>query len=545
MLNGEIYNFEDLRRALREENAAPGFRGHSDTEVMLAAFEAWGVDAAVKRFNGMFAISVWDREQRRLHLIRDRMGVKPMHYGFAGRTFVFGSELKAIRRHPDFDAHIDNRALQLYLRFLYVPAPHTIYENAKKLMPGTILTFDPATREVTTRAYWSVRDAATNGQSHPFRGSIDDAAGTLESLLRDSIRLRMIADVPLGVFLSGGVDSSLVTALMQRESTSPVRTFTIGFTTRSFDEAPFAKEVANHLRTDHTELYLSERDVADIVPKLPAMYDEPFADSSQIPTYLVSMLARRHVTVSLSGDGGDEQFGGYRRYSTGRRFLGATSRIPGPLRRAAGRSLERISPRKWTRLHHAARTLASADADALYFTLASFWHDGNGRPPEIAEPPGITDPVERMMFFDQIFYLPDDILTKVDRASMAVSLESREPLLDHRVVEFAWTLPLSMKVGGSQTKPLLRHILNRYVPAKLIDRPKMGFGIPIGDLLRGPLHEWAASLLAPTSLRDAGVDVNAVAEKWRDHVQRKADWTFHLWGILMLQAWLREERVRS
>ena len=496
-LNGEIYNFEKLRRELRAE-----WRGHSDTEVMAAAFDAWGIEAAVKRFNGMFAIAAWDRQERRLHLIRDRMGVKPLYYGFAGSVFLYGSELKALRRHPEFDARVDRRAVALYLRYMVVPAPSTIYAGISKLMPGTILTFDPATRGATTAEYWSARDAAARGAQNRFRGSEEEASRELEALLRDSVRIRMVADVPLGVFLSGGVDSSTVTALMQAESRAPVRSFSIGFEDEAFNEAHHAAAVARHLGTSHTELTLTERDALEVIPRLPSMYDEPFADSSQIPTHLVAALARKHVTVALSGDGGDELFGGYRRYFIGQRLLRAFELIPAPLRPVAGLALGWVPE---SRVRKVARMLRANDPDRLYDELVSHWPT-----PEksvIAEPP-LDDAVERMMYFDQVSYLPDDILVKVDRASMAVSLEAREPLLDYRLVEFAWTLPLSMRVRAGQGKPVLRRVLYRYVPAELIERPKMGFGIPLERWLRGPLRAWAESLLDAKSLRY--VDVAAV-----------------------------------
>jgi len=556
-LNGEIYNFEELRAELRERGLAPPFRGHSDTEVMLAAFEAWGVAAAVRRFNGMFAIAVWDAEERRLQLARDRMGVKPLYYGFAGDAFVYGSELKALRRHPGFDAAIDRGAVRLYLRFMYVPAPFSIYEGISKLMPGTILTFDPATRETRTAAYWSAREAALYGAAHRFAGSEEEAAGELEALLRDSIRIRMIADVPLGVFLSGGVDSSLVTALMQSQSATPVKSFSIGFEDIGFNEAPFAAAVARHLGTEHTELTLREHDALEVIPRLGAMYDEPFADSSQIPTHLVSALARRHVTVSLSGDGGDELFGGYTRYFAGQRLFHWIARTPAAVRPAIGRALRRVPPRMWDglrrrlgeRVHKVARVLTANDIDAMYFELVSHWPDivrgqgtGDGAQAPVLERaqwPPLDDPIERMMYFDQISYLPDDILAKVDRASMAVSLESREPLLDYRLVEFAWTLPLSMKVRGGKGKRVLRRVLYRYVPERLIERPKMGFGIPLGAWLRGPLRAWAEPLLNEAAIRKHGLlDPAPVRAKWADHLAGRADWQYHLWAILMLQVWL-------
>jgi asparagine synthase (glutamine-hydrolysing) len=546
-LNGEIYNFEELRCELPPTS----YRGHSDTEVMLAAFEAWGVEAAVKRFNGMFAIAVWDRETRRLQLVRDRMGVKPLYYGFAGSTFLYGSELKALRQHRDFQGRIDRGALSLYMRFLYVPAPYSIYEGIRKQTPGTIVTFDPATRQATETVYWSAREAAASGMANRFEGSEDEAARELETLLRDAVRLRMIADVPLGVFLSGGVDSSIVAAMMQAESAVPVKTFTIGFSQAAFNEAPFAKAVAQHLGTEHTELYMSEDDVVDVIPKLPMMYDEPFADSSQIPTHLVAMLARRHVTVSLSGDGGDELFGGYNRYFIGQRLFRYMSMVPRALRPMLGRTLASLPTalfheRTNERIRKVARMVSANNPDAMYFELVSHWINivRDAKPAEApvmnrADWPQLADPVERMMYFDQISYLPDDILTKVDRASMAVSLEAREPLLDYRLVEFAWRLPLSMKVRGGKGKHLLRRVLDRYVPASLIERPKMGFGLPLGSLLRGRLRDWAESLIDSVDL----LDVAPIRRKWEEHLAGKGDWNYHLWGVLMLQAWLARERA--
>ncbi len=567
--NGEIYNFEDLRRELREAGLAPPFRGHSDTEVMLAAFEAWGVEASVKRFNGMFAIALWDRERRCLQLVRDRMGVKPLYYGQAGRTFLYGSELKALRQHPDFNGTVDRGTLALYLRFLYVPAPYSIYEGVRKLMPGTILTFDPETRQTQTTAYWSAREAALLGSAQRFRGSEEEAANELETLLRDAVRIRMVADVPLGVFLSGGIDSSIVAAMMQAQSPVPVRTFTVGFAETSYDEAPFGAAVARHLGTDHTELYMTTDDVVNVIPKLPSIYDEPFADSSQIPTHLVAMLARRHVTVSLSGDGGDELFGGYNRYFIGQQLFRRLSKVPAVLRPIFGRALTLFSPHLWDRLlalggpilpaalrqprpgeriHKVARMLAANDPDAMYFELVSHWSNivtggASHEAPVMAreEWPALADPIERMMYFDQVSYLPDDILTKVDRASMAVSLEAREPLLDYRLVEFAWSLPLSMKVRAGRGKQILRRTLDRYVPQSLIERPKMGFGIPLETLLRGRLRDWAESLLDPSTMRAQGfLDVAPIRAKWEDHLAGKGEWKHFLWGVLMLQAWLQE-----
>jgi len=565
-LNGEIYNYEALREQLRQSGAAPTFRGRSDTEVMLAAFDAWGISAAVSRFNGMFAIAIWDRELRRLSLVRDRAGVKPLYYGSSGRTFLYGSELKAIRQHPRFRGTIDRGALQLYLRFTYVPAPFSIYQGIAKLTPGTILSFDPDSGRVETTVYWSARQAAEAGLARPFRGSEQDAAEAVGTLARDAVRLRMVADVPVGVSLSGGIDSSLVAALMQDQSPAPVRTFTIGFSEAAYDESRYARDVAAHLGTSHSELRVTPQDVLDVIPRLPSMYDEPFGDSSQIPTHLVAALARRSVTVSLSGDGGDELFGGYRRYLIGARMFETAAVLPRAVRSAAGRLLTSPAPRTWDRwlapvgrwLPHAlrpphageriqkvGRVLRAVNPDAMYFELVSHWSNlvldapAAAAPVESQTPPPLPDPVERMMFYDQISYLPDDILTKVDRASMAVSLEAREPLLDYRLVELAWTLPATMKVRAGVGKPLLRRILRRYVPDALIDRPKMGFGLPIDQWLRGRLREWAESLLDPAVIRRQGwLDPAPIRARWDQHLAGRGQWQHHLWAVLMFQAWL-------
>ncbi len=558
ILNGEIYNFEELRRALRESGAAPAFRGHSDTEVMLAAFDTWGIEAAVKRFNGMFAIVVWDRERRRLQLIRDRMGVKPLYYGMTATTFLFASELKALRQHPDFEGRIDKDALHLYFRVLYVPAPYSIYEGIRKVMPGTILTFEPSTRQIETTVYWSLREVVLQSTSHRFDGSEDEASRELERLLRDSIRLRMVADVPTGVLLSSGIDSALVAALMQSESRSPIKSFTIGFDDPSYDEAPLAGAVARHLGTDHAELYVSEGDVADVVPDLPSIYDEPFAGSSQIARVLVSRFARNHIAVSLTGEGGDELFGGYDRYSL-------FERIPSLLRPLVGRILVSIPQHVWdrvlaigrpmlpevlrqllsgARIHKIARVLSADDLETLSFALASQLSDlalGRAHEPGAREEmPELVGLIERMMFVDQTSSLHDVVLMMLDRATMAVSLEAREPLLDYRLVEYSWTLPLSMKVRGGSGKRVLRRVLERYLTQSLIDRPKKGFQAPIGRLLRGRLRDWAESLLDPATLRAQGfLEADTIREKWNDHLRGNGNWKYRLWGVLMLQAWLQ------
>jgi asparagine synthase (glutamine-hydrolysing) len=566
--NGEAYNFEAVRRELVQAGLAPAFRGHSDTEVVLAAVEAWGVEGAVGRLVGMFAFALWDRRERRLHLVRDRLGVKPLYYGRAGSTFLFGSELKALRRHPAFTASLDRRSIADLMRYNYVPAPHTIYEGFHKLLPGTILTLDAA-GEAEVRTYWSARAAAEAGTADPFRGSYAEAVDALDALLRDAVGLRMVADVPLGVFLSGGIDSSTVVALMQAQSARPVKTFSIGFHEEGYNEAVHAREVARHLGTEHTELYVTPEEAQAVIPLLPSLYDEPFADASQIPTYLVSALARRDVTVALSGDGGDELFGGYNRYFWGRQIWDRIGWMPRGARRAAAASLRALSPEAWEgvfrtlgpvlpralrqrmpgdRLHKLAGVLGVGSPDEMYRRLASVWNESGGvvlgadaRPPAYAAD-GRAAPLDdftlRMMQLDLITYLPDDILVKVDRASMGVSLEAREPLLDHRLVEFAWHLPLSMKMQGVQGKRVLREVLYRYVPREMVERPKMGFGIPIDAWLRGPLRPWAEELLDEGRLRREGFfDAARVRATWRDHLSGRRNWQYQLWGVLMFQAW--------
>jgi asparagine synthase (glutamine-hydrolysing) len=570
VFNGEIYNFRDLRGRL--ESSGHRFRGRSDTEVMVAAISAWGMEAALGSFNGMFAFAVWDRDTRRLHLARDRVGEKPLYYGWAGTSFVFGSELKALRAVPGFLPEVDRDVLALYLRHKYVPAPWSIYAGVRKLPPGTLLTVTDAGpgQNLAPSAYWSAREIAEAGPDD----RLDERAAVegLDALLRDAVRLRMEADVPLGAFLSGGIDSSTIVALMQAQSSRPVRTFTIGYEDRDFDEAGDARAVARHLGTNHTELYLTPRECMDVIPRLPTLYDEPFADSSQIAVYLVSAMARRHVTVSLSGDGGDELFGGYNRYLWAPAVLRRTGRIPQPLRRIAAKLLTSRSPETWESLlrrtepfvPHRARqrlagdklykiaTLLGVDSpDQAYLQLVSHWGQSTALvagsrelPTAITEPdrrPWLSGAAERMMYLDLVTYLPDDILAKVDRASMGVSLEARVPLLDHRVVELAWRTPLSMKLRAGQTKWLLRQVLYRYVPASLVERPKMGFGVPIDRWLRGPLRDWAEALLDPRRLRtEQYLDPQPVRARWAEHLSGRRNWQYHLWDVLMFQAWLDE-----
>ena len=567
--NGEVYNHAALRRELGEV----AWRGHSDTETILAAIERWGLQPAVERFVGMFAIALWDREREELALVRDRLGIKPLYYGFTPAGLVFGSELHALIQHPSFERTVDRDALTLYLRYNSIPAPHTIYRDAYKVVPGTLLRFRNPTREGREeRTYWSASDVAAQGQRSPFTGSADAAVDRLDALLREAVGARMLADVPLGAFLSGGVDSSVVVALMQTQSDRPVRTFSIGSPDAGFDEAPQARLVAEHLGTDHTELYVTAQDALDTVPLLGRMYDEPFADSSQIPTYLVSALARRDVTVALSGDGGDELFAGYNRHVWAGRVWNAMRLLPRPGRRVLARGLTGVAPDTWDRwferaapvlpgalqqrmpgykLHKLALGLKASGPMDLYRRLASQWPDPErlvrgGAEPVERSPAGIedlTDFASQMMLMDLLRYLPDDILTKVDRASMAVSLEARVPLLDHRVVEFAWQLPLAMKLREGTSKWVLRQVLYRYVPRELIERPKTGFGIPIGAWLRGPLRDWAESLLNERRLREEGYfDPAPIHRAWSQHLAGTHSWEHQLWTVLMFQDWLHHHK---
>ena len=571
--NGEIYNFKALREEL--EGLGQGFRGHSDTEVMLAAIAHWGVEAALKKFNGMFAFALWDRQERTLYLSRDRAGEKPLYYGWAGHTLLFGSELKALHQHPDFRGEIDRGALTVYLRHNYIPAPHSIYKGIYKLPPGTLLTIRGFGSDASPKPFWSAKRAAEDGLSNPFVGSEAEAVEQLDSLLNDAISMRMEADVPLGAFLSGGIDSSLVVAIMQANSSRPVKTFTIGFENSEFNEAESAKAVAKHLGTDHTELYVTPEEAMAVIPRLPCLYDEPFADSSQIPTFLVSQLARRNVTVSLSGDGGDELFGGYNTYLWGRSVQKKIGWMPQPLKAGLAKSLSPLSRVDWNAilggrqsvlpqslrrkdlnkvLHKLAGILKVDQREALYWVLCSYWMDPASVVLGAREPlTPLTDEskwahvkefMHVMMYLDTVMYLPDDILVKVDRAAMGVSLESRVPLLDHRVIEFAWRLPLTMKVEGNTGKKPLRQLLHKYVPKQLVDRPKQGFGVPIHEWLRGPMRPWAEELLIESRLKDEGYFCEKpIRQKWMEHVSGRYNWQAQLWGVLMFQAWLEQHRA--
>jgi asparagine synthase (glutamine-hydrolysing) len=569
VFNGEVYNHRQLADELRSKGVR--FRGHSDSEVILAAFEQWGIERAVGRFVGMFAIAVWDSQSRHLSLIRDRLGIKPLFVYQHDGLVSFGSELKALVAGPQFDATLDTSALTSYLRYLYVPAPRSIYSHVRKLLPGHILTVrDPAARLPTATEFWSAEAAALSGQTNPFSGGDRDAVAELEELLTEAVRLRMQADVPLGALLSGGIDSSTVVALMQRAADRPVKTFTIGFDSPEFDEASHARAIAAHLGTDHTELRVTGADALAVIPRLPEMFDEPLADPSQVPTFLVSELARRHVTVALTGDGGDELFGGYNRYVLGERLIPEFQRYPALLRRFSAAGVRTLSPRAWNqvgsffrpvfpvvggtrllgeRLYKIAELLRGDSSSMMYRSLVSAWQrpesfirnagENESRPPLGDDRLGL---IERMMLADQQSYLPDDLLAKVDRASMAVGLEARVPILDHRVVEFSWKLPRHFKVRDGRGKWILREILYKHVPPALVDREKMGFSVPLADWLAGPLRSWAGDLLLSRG-NDALLRGPVVRKHWDAFLGGNTSNAAGIWALVMFCAW-RERWAR-
>jgi asparagine synthase (glutamine-hydrolysing) len=628
--NGEIYNHKDLRSELHSAGAAPAWRGQSDTETLLAGFEHWGIEATLRKTVGMFAIALWDVQQRTLHLARDRFGEKPLYYGWvgsgSGRSFVFGSELKALRAFPGFTNPVCREALAQYMRFMYVPAPRSIYQSVYKLEPGCVLTMNTSSllmrgsvdlgelnyrlrvnvgEEFKMTRWWSLADVVQTGTFKPFTDE-GEAVELLEQRLTDAVRMQSMADVPLGAFLSGGVDSSTIVALMQQQASRPVKTFTVGFEEAGFDESPHARAVAQHLGTDHTELFVMASEAQAVIAQLPSIYDEPFADSSQIPTHLVCRAARQQVTVALSGDAGDELFGGYNRYFWGPRIWAKLAWLPYTLRQALGAAIGAVPVAGWDALirpvnallpngkgivhsgdkaHKLAARLANVrNLDDLYLSLVSEWEnpalvvrggdtislfpcmretknpgalDPLNKPKVVGKEdshsersvaiydftvPENLDPVERMMYQDSMTYLPDDILCKVDRAAMANSLETRVPFLDHRVAELAWQLPLSMKIRGGQGKWALRQVLYKHVPREMIDRPKAGFGIPVGQWLRGPLRLWAESLLDENRLQKEGYFYSApIRQKWAEHLAGQRDHTASLWAVLMFQAWLEAQ----
>lgn len=569
IFNGEVYNHISLRSMLEMQGQAPRWRGQSDTETILALIEAHGLEKALSQMVGMFALALWDREEKVVYLARDRIGEKPLYYGTQGRISYFASELKAIRQHPSFRPEVNKDALCLYLRHNYIPQPYSIYQDICKLPAGHFIKLK---KGETAKPYWSLDNLLFDDKSSDD-SSDEEMLNTLDDLLKDAVGLQMQADVPLGAFLSGGVDSSLIVALMQEQSSRSVKTFSIGFDNIEFDEAPFARAVASHLGTDHHELYVTSQQAQDVIPKLPSLYDEPFSDSSQIPTYLVSKIAREHVSVSLSGDAGDELFGGYNRYHWGADIYKKLSFMPLSWRRLMSGSITGISPDNWNsllepfnsiipqkyrhknigdRLHKLSEVVKVRSEDELYRILISHWpepesiiHGGKEPKTVISYPNPKTSSLPfalRMMYFDMLSYLPDDILVKVDRAAMGVSLETRVPFLDHRVIEAAWRMPMHMKIRRGKGKYCLRELLYRRVPKSLIERPKMGFGVPLCEWLRGPLRSWSETLLDKKRLEQSGYfDVTKIRSVWSEHISGKRNWHYYLWDILMFEAWRDEE----
>ena len=561
--NGEIYNADALRPELEERGHR--FRGHADTEVLLEGIAALGVEACVRRLIGMFAFAVWDRRDRRLTLVRDRLGIKPLYWTRVGSFHLFGSELKALRAYPDWQPEVDRYSLAMFMRDRVVGAPQSIYQGVEALAPGEILEISSDGEERRT-VYW---DPVAVAQAGPVPRSDGEATDQLETLLKDAVGRRMVADVPLGAFLSGGIDSSVVTALMQAQSARPVKTFSIGFDEKSFDEAPFARTVAEHLGTEHTELYINSQDALDLIPRLTDIFDEPFADASQIPTCLLASLTRNHVTVSLSGDGGDELFAGYERYHKAEQRWRMIRNIPGPCRAlganglgillelargsAAGRAItERLGTGAFNRMAIWRSHLKATNAYDCYQQHNHPWRQPGDIVREIAWPgdaasrdiAGVPDHLTRMQLKDLTGYLPDDILTKVDRATMAVALEARVPILDHRVVEFALRLPKHQKIRNGESKWLLKRVLGRHVPDHLYDRPKKGFSVPLASWLRGPLRDWAEDLLDERKLREDGFfHSTLIRDRWRQHLDEEWNWQTQLWQILVFQAWLHQGRA--
>lgn len=575
--NGEIYNHLDMRKELALSGAF--WRGHSDTETLLAGFEAWGIEHTIHRSIGMFAIAVWDRLEHSLTLIRDRVGEKPLYYGWQGQgqkaVLLFGSELKALRMHPLFEAEIDRESIALYMRYNCIPAPHSIYKGLYKLEPGVMRTFSIASQKGSLQRYWSAIDMAEFNINHPFSGTPNEASETLEKLLTDAIRGQMIADVPLGAFLSGGIDSTTVVALMQSQSLNPIKTFSIGFNDKKYNEATYAKAIAKHLGTDHSELYVKPEQAMEVIPKIPGLWDEPFSDSSQIPTFLVASMARKKVTVALSGDASDELFCGYNRYMMTAQYWRFINRLPFNIRRFLAHSICATPPQVWNKiidplkpilpkatrtvnvgdkLHKGANVLCCISMEDLYLKLITHWEDVGDlvrgivpalrdTKPSMSTLKALSD-IEKMMLRDLMTYLTDDILVKVDRAAMGVSLETRVPFLDHRVIEFAWSLPFDYKYRDGQTKWPLRQILYKHVPKQLIDRPKMGFGVPIDSWLRGPLRDWAEELLDESKLRSEGfLNPIPIRKKWNEHISGNFNWQHHLWDVLMFQSWFQEQNA--
>lgn len=572
VFNGEIYNHLEIRNQLHANDALVRWKGGSDTETLLASIELWGLHKSLVKVTGMFAFALWDRQERVLHLARDRVGEKPLYYGWQNGVFLFGSELKTIKKHPAFNGEIDRASISLQMKYGYIPTPYSIYKGVKKLLPGcTLSIIEGVNAQIDPVEYWSLQDVILRNKRNISVLSDSDVIDTLNELLISAVSRQAIADVPLGAFLSGGVDSSLITSLMQTHSSRPIKTFTVGFDENGFNESEYAKAVASHLGTEHTELYVSANQALEVISKLPEIYDEPFSDSSQIPTYLVSKMTQQHVTVALSGDGGDELFGGYNRYLGTQRWWNLMRKIPFPLRHLASSSLRSIDVNQWNYLGEIIATISNKtiwsdlgnyvtkfagvldvlESEGLYEHFITHWSnpaaiviDGeNCNTPLRGSAIQLNSIVEKMMILDTLGYLPDDILVKVDRAAMAVSLETRAPFLDHNVIEFAWALPMRLKIRNGQAKWILRKVLQRYIPKELIDRPKKGFSIPLDSWLRGPLRIWAEELLDESRLRrESFFKPEIIRRKWQEHLSGQANWQHHLWDVLMFQAWLEKQK---
>ena len=572
VFNGEIYNHGEIRSQLGKHS----WIGTSDTETLLTAIESWGIRKTIKLCVGMFAFAIWDNSKEELILGRDRMGEKPIYYGWQNNgknsCFLFSSELKALKNHPSFVPKVDRQALSLFIQYSYVPTPHSIYQNVFKLKPGHLLRVSLSKRSPTIEQYWSFIDIAKSSIISKFHETENNVVDKLESLLKSVIKEKMVADVPVGAFLSGGVDSSIITAIMQSQSNTPINTFTVGFSEEIYNEAIYAKTIANHIGTKHTELYVTPQQALEVIPDLPSLYCEPFADSSQIPTFLISKLAREKVTVAITGDAADELFGGYNRYTLTKKFWGKISNSPIWARSFMASTMSSLSPNAWNiiansinsfipkslrlnnpgeKIHKAAKVMTNKQFDDFYLGLVTHCNPEEIIIGDYEEKTALNykkceftlfDDVEKMMLIDTMTYLPDDILVKVDRASMAVSLESRIPFLDHRIVDFAWRIPQSMKINNNKNKWILRQILQKYVPQNLIERPKMGFSVPIDSWLRGPLREWAESLLDENRLKyDGFFHPEPIRNKWQEHLSGRKNWQHFLWNVLMFQSWLNTQ----
>ena len=572
--NGEIYNHLEIRKELEESSSNIKWKGNSDTETLLEAIDFWGIEKTLNKIQGMFAFGLWDQKKRCLILARDRIGEKPLYFGWQGKgnnkTFLFGSELKALKAHPEFSPKINRNAIALQLRHNYIPAPHSIYKDIYKLQPGHYLKLKESDLKRNllpdSKTYWSLTETVLSGYKSQLNINESYIQEDLEKNLKLAVRKQMISDVPLGAFLSGGIDSSTIVALMQSQSTYPVKTFTIGFNEDEYSEARHAKKIAEYLGTDHTELYVSSKKAIEVIPKLPNIYDEPFSDSSQIPTFLISQLAKKDVKVALSGDGGDELFCGYNRYIMGEKFWNIFRLMPQSFRKIFASGLQSISTQNWTKIskllpglkeysnfgdkiHKGANVLKANTSHELYYMLCSHWQNPteavmNSEEPDTLltkfkpELQGLNNQ-QQMMALDFLTYLPDDILVKVDRAAMASSLETRIPFLDHNLIEYVWRISHSLKFKKGEGKWILKQILNKYIPKHLTERPKMGFGIPIDTWLRGPLRDWAENLLDQKRLQQDGYfNSKLIRNKWTEHLSGKRDWQYDLWSILMFQAWI-------